>query len=134
MNDPKDAFDKNLESFMLSQHADSIADYASRGRKFEAMNDTELEKAWVIAFVWWTQRPSDHARYLRETDFIAEISLRGKQPPLDLVRTAFDSLFRRSADAIERFEREDPERFNEMIDRYLHDIEAFTSERKRSQN
>jgi hypothetical protein len=45
MNDSKHAFDMQLESFLLSEHADSIADYASRGRKFEAMDDMELEKA-----------------------------------------------------------------------------------------
>jgi hypothetical protein len=70
----------------------------------------------------------------RKSHLIAEMNLRGNQPPLDLVRAAFDSLLRRSIDAMERSELDDPEKSKELTDRCLHDIEAFTVERERSQN
>lgn len=98
------------------------------------MDDMELQMAWVVAFLSWAQKPSHRLRNVRERDLMAEINLRGNQLPLDLVRTAFDRLLRRAINAIERMELDDPEKFKEMTDRCLHDIEAFTLERERSQN
>jgi hypothetical protein len=83
-----------VDAFLADRAMRELEDYTKRGRLFEHLANDDLERRWATAFRDWAslrlqRQPSDTTDM---DDLQAEIALRGRQVPLDLVKSEFDAL------------------------------------------
>jgi hypothetical protein len=105
-----------LEAYLANQTLEEAAAYAQRGRQFAMLENDDLEGRWAAAFRLWAEcRIDRHSIDSQEMDDLAaEIALRGKQVPLNLVRREFEALRKAqrqhmremSAEALSNFDRQ----------------------------
>jgi hypothetical protein len=83
-----------VEAYLNNRLLEEIEAYTKRGRTFAKLEIEELESQWAAAFKRWaTKRLRREPCDSREMDdFLAELALRDRQPPLHLVRAEFDAL------------------------------------------
>jgi hypothetical protein len=125
---------KDVESWITSEAADKIADYANRGRKHQHLTDEVLTAQWREAFRLMADDVRDYNRRAAEDDFKAEFILRRKEPPYDLVRADFDRYIAETDRAIEELKTDDPAQYEAMTRSVDRDLEAFRSSRNKSKN
>jgi hypothetical protein len=98
--------DENLIStYIANMSIEELRDYVKRGRQFALMAIDNLNARWVGSFnAWAIDRNPTNGREWQ--DIAAEFTLRGLEPPLNLVRDAFDGLLAKSEDPENLLKRE----------------------------
>lgn len=96
-----DDLEKDVVGWVQSESMDEIAGYASRGRKYAELSNDEAVSQWVQAFrslandfvksPWW------HI----QSDLTSELSLRGLEPPYEMVREDIEKLSKGLTEAAE---------------------------------
>jgi hypothetical protein len=127
MPDDDEAIVKAVDAFIANEGLEQVESYVKRGRKFDALEIGDLEDRWVAAFKDWAacrsrREPGDPAEM---DDAMAEIVLRGGQPPLARVRAEFNAL-RAAQDERMR----DPATLLRMERDVAEQVDAFVEESK----
>ena len=81
MTDADDESDKLARSFLESQRLNRVADYVSRGRKFGALAIDAAEDGWRATMKAMSLAPTDRTHRDLNSDYEAELELRGSSPP-----------------------------------------------------
>jgi hypothetical protein len=92
-----------LHSWMADAQLRVIQDYVSRGRYLEHTPEETLAGDWVELMRAWAATP-EKGQDPRRRDIESEYSLRGVQPPYELVRSEMDTLARGAAALIQRMD------------------------------
>ena len=124
----------DVEGWLASTGSDRLADYAARGRKHQNLTSGELTAGWVHAFRRMADDVRDPERRAIEEDFKSEFSLRGSEPPYNLVSEEFERFMAEFDRAMRDLETEDPSRFEEMGKEIDRDLETFKSIRDRTKS
>jgi hypothetical protein len=124
----------DVEGWLASTGSDRAADYAARGRKHQNLTSEELTAGWVHAFRRMADDVRDFERRAIHEDFKSEFSLRGSEPPYDLIREDFDRFIAECDRAIRDLETEEPSGFEEMAKDIDRDLETFKSVRDRTKS
>ena len=86
MTDADDEADKLARSFLESQRLNRLADYVSRGRKFGALTIDAVEDGWRTTMKAMSLAPSEPAHRHLNSEYEAELELRGSKPPFDTAK------------------------------------------------
>jgi hypothetical protein len=131
MNSDKDEPDKEVRAWVDSESVDSAANYAGRGRRFASLSDQELSSAWVQTLKGWAVDIHDSELRAKNRDYDAEFSLRGIEPPYDLVSEAHDLLYTNMQKWMDGLSAEDLKEFSEGVEKHF---KEFQAKRDRHQN
>jgi hypothetical protein len=123
--------DNIVHSWVNSSSVDDIADYAARGRRYETISDSELSSAWVQAFKASAQNIHNKEQRRLQIDYGAELSLRGIQPPFDLVRDDMELMFASIQAWMATLTSEELNSLGQSVET---DFEAFKGKRDKEQN
>jgi hypothetical protein len=91
-----------------------IQDYVSRGRHLEHTLEEILAGDWVSLMRAWAGAPEE-GQDPRRRDIESEYSLRGLQPPYELVRSEMDTLARGAAALIQQMDEAAGEEIDNII-------------------
>jgi hypothetical protein len=108
--DMKDA----LHSWMADAQLRVIQDYVSRGRRLEHTPEEALARDWVELMRAWAAAP-EKGQDPKRRDIESEYSLRGLQPPCELVRSEMDTLARGAAALIQQMDEVAGEEIDNII-------------------
>jgi hypothetical protein len=131
MSSDKDESDEEVRSWVNSASVDSAANYANRGRIFAYLSDQELSSAWVQTLKGWAVDIHNSELRAKSRDYDAEFSLRGMEPPYDLVKEAHDLLYTNLQKWMDGLSAEDMEKFSEGVEKHFNEFQA---NRDRQQN
>ncbi len=92
-----------LHSWMADTQLRVIQDYVSRGRHLEHTPEETLAGDWVELVRAWAARP-ENGQDPKRRDIESEYSLRGLQPPYELVSAEMDALARGAAALIQQMD------------------------------
>ena len=79
-----------VEKWLENQGNRQTESYMKRGRSLAAVSTDELTLAWIKEFRAWTKNPTH--RHQAMTDVEVELTIRGKDVPLDEVETEWENL------------------------------------------
>jgi hypothetical protein len=130
----KDPFREDVASWLASDAADKVADYAARGRKHKKLTDEQLTTAWQTAFKNMTDDVRDCARRAVQEDLKSEFVLRGQAVPFASIRDIFERNNAETYRAINEFRENDPAVFEEITRKINNDFKQFRSGRDKSKN
>ncbi len=108
-----------FESFLKNKSLEMTADYVRRGRRLSGLSIDELRTQWAGAF----ERYVDSLQSGETDDYEAELSLRGKPLPIELVADAREALKKKVDEAFS-----DPERRTRAGEGILGDLVQFSAE------
>ncbi len=108
------SIEEDVEGWLSSSSTDQAADYATKGRKHQRLTDDELTAAWLFAFKCMAEDLRDKHRLDEYSDLRSEMTLRGREPPYQLVRAEFDKCIAETVASIEKIERENPVKFDQL--------------------
>ena len=103
-----------LHTWMADAQLRVIQDYVSRGRHLEHTPEETLASDWVRLMRAWAAAPRK-GQDPRRRDIESEYSLRGVQPPYQLVRAEMDALARGAAALIQQMDEVAGEEIDNMI-------------------
>jgi hypothetical protein len=103
-----------LHSWMADAQLRVIQDYVSRGRPLEHTPVETLAGDWVALMRAWAAAP-EKGQDPRRSDIEAEYSLRGAQPPYELVKAEMEALARGAAVLIQKMGEVAGEEIDSMI-------------------
>ncbi len=103
-----------LHSWMADAQLRVIQDYVSRGRHLEHTPEQTLARDWVELMRAWAAAP-EKGQDPQRRDIESEYSLRGVQPPYELVRAEMDALARGAAALIQRMDEVAGEEIDSII-------------------
>ena len=110
--------DQDIEAALHAWMADAqlrvIQDYVSRGRHLEHTPEETLARDWVELMRAWTAAP-EKGQDPRRRDIESEYSLRGLQPPYELVRAEMEALARGAAALIQQMDEVAGEEIDSVI-------------------
>jgi len=92
-----------LDSWIANAQMQLVQNYVSRGRRYEHTPQEALARDWVDLMRAWAAAP-ENGQDPKRRDIEAEYSLRGLQPPHDLVRAEMDALARGAAALIQQMD------------------------------
>ena len=93
------AEDFDQERFLTSARCagmDNVSVYAARGRALSHLADSDLLEGWIEAFRAFAAEPGVSEKGLIESDYKAELDIRGIQAPFDAVAVEMEALSSRS--------------------------------------
>ena len=108
-NDP---LDDAVEGWLINQQSLSTEDYLKRGRRFKEKEIGFLKERWVE--LMRASFNHDKTNIQERDDVRAEISLRGEELPAEMLTKEMKAFTDSFPDELERMEREEPERLDEM--------------------
>jgi hypothetical protein len=88
-----DVSDEVTRSFLESQRLNRMADYVSRGRRFGKLTLDAVEDGWRASMKAMSLAPSEHVHRDLNSDYEAELDLRGSKPPFDSSKEDVDRYF-----------------------------------------
>ncbi len=103
-----------VHSWMAEAQMRMLQDYVNRGRHLEHTPEEILAEDWVNLIRAWAAAP-EKGQDPRRRDIEAEYSLRGVQPPYELVKAEMDVLARGAAALIQRMDEVAGEEIDSMI-------------------
>jgi hypothetical protein len=103
-----------VQSWTAETQMRAVQDYVSRGRRLEHSPEEALAGAWVGLVRAWAKSP-EKGQDPRRVDIEAEYSLRGSNPPYELIREEMEMLVKAAAGAIEDMDEIDQDRINGEI-------------------
>ena len=103
-----------LHAWMADAQLRVIQDYVSRGRHLEHTPEETLAGEWVALMRAWAAAPEE-GQDPRRRDIEAEYSLRGVQPPYELVNSEMVALARGAAALIQKMDEVAGEEIDSMI-------------------
>jgi hypothetical protein len=124
------ADDPRMETFLENQSLERIHDYAARGRRLADLDDAELTRRWIGLWRVWAEREFETAEQIAFDDVVAEMQLRDREPPFELVAEEMEAVFARSRAYQDELDR-DPERRLEEERQMSEALDAFSDELKR---
>jgi hypothetical protein len=102
------SIDQGLRSCLKFAQVDSVANYQARGRALAKWSDARLVEAWTVAV-----RDRDRAA---EDDPLAELALRGIEPPIDdAIRDILDERARAVFQRLREIKASDPEEYRRIL-------------------
>lgn len=124
MTDEEDVCDKLARSFLESQRLNRVADYVSRGQKFSALTIDAVEDGWRATMRAMSFSPSERAHRDLNSDYEAELELRGSKSPFDSAREDVDRYVAATRKIMER-RKADPDEWERLEDELVRDIASF---------
>jgi hypothetical protein len=115
---------QQVHAFLRDSQLEKNAEYASRGRAYRGLSDSELSDKWCAAFTAFADSPSDRDVGRLENDLAAELDLRGLELPLAMVADAWDR-FKAQSDAAFSEAKKDPDRFAQIEQDLVDDFAKF---------
>ena len=110
--------DQDIEAALHAWMADAqlrvIQDYVRHGRHLEHTPEETLAGDWVELMRAWAAAP-EKGQDPRRRDIESEYSLRGLQPPYELVRSEMDALARGAAALIQQMDEVAGEEIDSII-------------------
>ena len=103
-----------LDSWIANAQMQLVQNYVSRGRRYEHTPEEALARDWVDLMRAWAAAP-ENGQDPKRRDIEAEYSLRGLQPPHDLVRAEMDALARGAAALIQQMDAVAGKEIDSMI-------------------
>ncbi|MPR10694.1 hypothetical protein [Microvirga tunisiensis] len=91
-----------------------VQDYASRGRSLEKVPTDQLRGEWVALMRAWVTNPHEF-RNPQRADIECEFTLRGLEPPYEMVVDEFEAVTRFISEAIENMDDAEKDRINTQI-------------------
>jgi len=125
MTDADDAGDKLARSFLESQRLNRLAVYVSRGRKFGALTIDAVEDGWHATMKAMSLAPSERAHRDLNSEYEAELELRGSKPPFDSAKEDVERYLAATKKIIEQ-RMADPDEWERMEDDLVRDLERDT--------
>ena len=121
--------DKDIQTAVHSWMAEAqmrlVQDYVNRGRQLEHTPEETLAEDWVSLMRAWAAAP-ESGQDPRRRDIEAEYSLRGVQPPYELVKAEMEVLARGAVALIQQMD----EVVGEEIDSII--LEQSSQDKKRA--
>ena len=131
MTDADDEGDKLARSFLESQRLNRVADYVSRGRKFSALTIDAVEGGWRATMKAMSLAPSERAHRDLNSDYEAELELRGSKSPFDSANEDVDRYIAATQKIIEQ-RKADPDEWERLEDELVRDLASFQDEQGKS--
>jgi len=103
-----------LDSWIANAQMQLVQNYVSRGQRYEHTPQEALARDWVDLMRAWAAAP-ENGQDPKRRDIEAEYSLRGLQPPHDLVRAEMDALARGAAALIQQMDAVAGKEIDSMI-------------------
>ena len=103
-----------LDSWIANAQMQLVQNYVSRGRRYEHTPQEALARDWVDLMRAWAAAP-ENGQDPKRRDIEAEYSLRGLQPPHDLVRAEMDALAGGAAALIQQMDAVAGKEIDSMI-------------------
>ena len=128
MTDADDEGDKLARSFLESQRLNRLADYISHGRKFGALTIDAVEDGWRATMKAMSFAPSERAHRDLNSEYEAELELRGSKPPFDSAKEDVERYLAATKKIIEQ-RMADPDEWERMKDDLVRDLRSFRDER-----
>ena len=125
---------EDVEGWLSSSSTDQAADYATKGRKHQRLTDDELTAAWLFAFKCMAEDLRDKHRLDEYSDLRSEMTLRGREPPYQLVRAEFDKCIAETVASIEQIERENPVKFDQLKREIEDELIGYKATRDRTKS
>ena len=129
---PNDILRKDVESFVKNGAVNRAADYAQRGRIFQALSLDQLAEKWCASFRDMAADPFDPDKNAVEGDLSSEFVLRGIEPPFDSVREELDRYTSTVSRAFEQKQKADPQDFERANKELERDLDAYRALRNKS--
>jgi hypothetical protein len=104
------ADDPETLSIFQDQSLQVMRDYLERGRRLTAIGDEELTLRWVELVGIWAVRDFAGNEHVAFDDLVAEIRLRGRELPFDLVTAEMEAVRLRSQTHIDNLSPSQPRR------------------------
>jgi hypothetical protein len=124
-----DPIKADILGYLRSKPFDDVADYISRGRKFETIDLGQLQLMWVSAFKAFAAEPTDPIPNQLHTDLTSEYDLRRIDPPYDQIAADMEKLGRLLSD---RRATMSAEELAELDERLAEDIHGFRAKLDKS--
>ncbi len=103
-----------VHSWMAEAQMRMLQDYVNRGQHLEHTPEEILAEDWINLIRAWAAAPGK-GQDLRRRDIEAEYSLRGVQPPYELVKAEMDVPARGAAALIQRMDEVAGEEIDSII-------------------
>jgi hypothetical protein len=131
MTDADDEADKLARSFLESQRLNRLADYVSRGRKFGALTIDAVEDGWRTTMKAMSLAPSEPAHRDLNSEYEAELELRGSTPPFDTAKEDVERYLAATKKIIEH-RMADTDEWKRMKDDLVRDLTSFRDEQDKA--
>jgi hypothetical protein len=127
MNDNE--FKAGFHSWLAEGRMQQVRDYSSRGRSLESTPVAQLQGEWVALMRAWVTNPHEF-RNPKRADIESEFTLRGLEPPYEMVVDEFEAVTRFISDAMENMDEAEKDRINTEIASELVDFLAGEQSRR----
>ena len=127
MNDNE--FKAGFHSWLAEGRMQLVRDYAGRGRSLEGAPIDQLRGEWVALMRAWVTNPHEF-RNPKRADIESEFTLRGLEPPYEMVVDEFEAVTRFISDAMENMDDAEKNRINTEIATELVDFLAGEQSRR----
>jgi hypothetical protein len=87
-DDPRDDPEAIVNAFLQHKSLEQTQDYLVRGRRFAKLDVAQLNEDWIIAVRSWLAH-KDRTNERMMDDLVAELRLRGLEPPYGAVEQEF---------------------------------------------
>ena len=110
-------------AYLEDLEVEQTVEYARSGRSFAHLTDDELRETWIETMRAWSRNPIFPEPRFTETGIRAELTLRGLEPPWDVVCDALEEIRAKASKLYESFGRdkliEIEERLTALVADYL---------------
>jgi hypothetical protein len=124
---------EDVTAYLQSKGADEAAEYARRGRRYANLNQIELTELWKQSFRAMANNYGDTVARSDQSDFVAEFTLRGGEPPYHEVKEDFDRLIQAAQKATD-YLNANPDEMDRIGTELMADLEEFKSRKSSSGN
>jgi hypothetical protein len=131
MTSDDDEADKAVRSWIDSEPVDSVADYAERGRKYAALSDVELSSAWVQTIRASARDTHNKEQRTAQADYSAEFSLRGIDPPFNLVHDDMVQMTENIKIWMASLSEEDLDALTDRVEKHFQRVSRHARQRKK---
>jgi hypothetical protein len=121
------ADDPEMDAYLENQFLERTRDYVVRGRRLAELDDEELTQRWVGLWGIWAMREFDSIEQVALDDIVAEMQLRDREPPFELVADEMEAARVRSRAYTDELQC-DPERLLEEERLISKELDAFRAE------
>jgi hypothetical protein len=124
VNVDDDIGDEITQSFLESQRLNRLADYVSRGRRFGKLTLDAVEDGWRASMKAMSLAPAKCLYRDLNSDYEAELDVRGSHPPFDSAKEDVDRYFAATKRIIDEL-MSDPEERERIEHDMAKDLESF---------
>ncbi|PVE24311.1 hypothetical protein DC522_11625 [Microvirga sp. KLBC 81] len=110
----EDEFKAGFHSWLAEGRMQQVRDYASRGRSLEKTSIERLQGEWIALVRAWVTNPHEHSNPQR-ADIEAEFTLRGLEPPYEMVKDEFEAIIGFASNTMENLDDIEKDRINDEI-------------------